>query len=154
MIRVSVHLISAIHSSRSTELARMDIFNDGDQSLDDPRRGTYVATTFRGRSKEALDKSIPSKRAVVANWPRQDLHVWNLVRWVLQAMGYDATRPAVKLAGLHYAEPVLAGYRRARPHELGGGMVWEYTMDPGGAPGWEPMWVFEPRGAEPLVTED
>lgn len=110
MIRVTVQLLSAIHSSRSTELARMDIYNDGEQSLDNPRRGTYVATTFRGRSSEALDRGIPQKRAEVANWPRQDLHVWNLVRWCLQAMGYTQDRPNVRLAGLHYAEPRLAGW--------------------------------------------
>lgn len=142
MIRVSVQLISAVHHSRSTELARMDIFNDGDQSLDDPRRGTYVATTFRGRSKEALDRGVPSRRAEVANWPRHDLHIWNLVRYVLQAMGYDATKASTATQTFMEIEPTLAGYRRAVPHPLGGGMVWEYTQDPGGAPGWEPLYAF------------
>lgn len=151
MIRVTVQLLSATHSSRSTELARMDIYNDGEQSLDNPRRGTYVATTFRGRSSEALDRGIPQKRAEVANWPRQDLHVWNLVRWCLQAMGYTQDRPNVRLAGLHYAEPQLKGWYRLEDRKWLDKADWN---GPPPGPGWEPLYSFALVGAAQLQPQD
>lgn len=96
MIRVSVHLLSAIDKS-TTELARMDIWNDGRASVENPNLGDYQAMTYKGRSKAALDKSTPSKRAGICNWRRHDHHVWNLVRHMLDAMGYDKIGP--KTAG-------------------------------------------------------
>lgn len=145
MIVVSVFLRSAIHASRDRELARMVIGNDGEQSLDDPRRGTYEATTYRGRDTAALDKGVPMKRASVANWPRNDLHVWNLVSWFLTHMGYTQTRASVTPAGpVLEAVPQLAGYRRPLRLPPSVGDRWAYTDDPTREPHeeWEPVYAF------------
>jgi hypothetical protein len=138
MIRVSVFLRSAISRDRDRELARMDIWNDGEQTVQNDRMGTYHAHTLRGRSSEALDKGVPSKRASIGNWPRHDLHIWNLVRLLLETMGYTATRASVSPRPGVEAVPQLAGYRRAH---MGG---WIYTADPSSAPGedWEPLYAF------------
>lgn len=88
MIRVRVELLSAIHPSRSRELARMHIANDGEYTLKNPRFGSYEFTTFRGRDREALDDEVIQKRGKVTHWPREALHVWNLVAAGLAAMGY------------------------------------------------------------------
>ena len=85
MIVVRVELWSAITGAR-TELARMHIANDGAGS---DRRCNYDGQTFVGRSTAELDKRRVSKRGRVPNWPRHDLHVWNLVARMLEAMGYD-----------------------------------------------------------------
>lgn len=144
MIRVSVQLISAVHHSRSTELARMDIWNDGEQSSENDRMGTYHAHTLRGRSSEALDKGVPSKRASIGNWPRHDLHIWNLVRLLLETMGYTATRASVDpRAGLE-AVPQLAGYRRASRDPYNPRATWIYTDTPDAAHEWEPLYTFTP----------
>lgn len=52
------------------------------------RRGDYVGETFVGRDAAALDRQQVSKRGSVANYPRLDLHVWNLVARMLASMGY------------------------------------------------------------------
>lgn len=87
MIVVRVELWSAIDGSR-TELARMHIANDGKASTVNRRRGDYVGETFVGRDAAALDRQQVSKRGSVANYPRLDLHVWNLVARMLASMGY------------------------------------------------------------------
>lgn len=89
MIRVTVELLSAIHPSRNRVLAMMDIANDGEASLENPRFGTYTGEAYRGRDREALEKRSVSKRGVVRNWPREAFHVWNLVARMLESMGYD-----------------------------------------------------------------
>lgn len=89
MIRVTVTLLSAIHSSRDRELARMDICNDGEVTVENQNLGTYNGMTYIGRDKERLDKGTPSKAGRVERWRRNDFHVWNLVRQMLQNMGYD-----------------------------------------------------------------
>lgn len=146
MIVVSAFLKSAIHPSRDRELARMVIGNDGQQSLENPRFGTYEATTYRGRDTAALDRGVPSKRAAVANWPREDLHVWNLVSWFLTHMGYTKTGGKTEPAGPAVeALPVLAGYRRPLRLPSSVGDRWTYTDDPARDPHdeWEPVFVFE-----------
>lgn len=143
MIVVSVFLRSAIHASRDRELARMVITNDGEQSLDDPRRGTYEATTYRGRDTAALDKGVPMKRASVGNWPRNDLHVWNLVHWFLTRMGYTQTRASVTPAGpVLEAVPQLAGYRRVSRDPYNPRATWVYTDTPDADHEWEPLYTF------------
>lgn len=85
MIIVKVELHSAI-TGRITELARMRIANDGTEA--NPRKGNYDAVTFRGRDSRALDAGSVQRHAHVHDWPRQQLHVWNLVQACLTLMGY------------------------------------------------------------------
>lgn len=85
MIVVSVQLISAIHPSRSKELARMTISNVGG----DETHGDYEIKTYRGRSKEALDKRIVNRSGKVTNYPRLALHVWHLIYEAMKALKYD-----------------------------------------------------------------
>lgn len=89
MIRVTVELISAIHSSRNRVLAMMEIANDGVETRADPALGTYTAATYRGRTREALDQRRVQRRGRIEHWPRERHHVWNLVARLLGAMGYD-----------------------------------------------------------------
>ena len=86
MILVRVELHSAL-TGRVTELARMIIVNDGAGSR---TVGNYVGTSYRGRSREQLDKGVTLHNGKVAGFPRQRLHVWNLVARMLNAMGYVA----------------------------------------------------------------
>ncbi len=145
MIRVCVYLLSAISPDRSRELARLDIWNDGETTADNDRRGTYHAQSYRGRSTEELDKAIPMKRASVGNWPRHDLHIWNLVRLTLEFMGYTNTRASVAPRSIAEAVPVLAGYRRPLRLPASVGDTWAYCADPSREPdpeGWEPVYAF------------
>lgn len=89
MIRVTVSLISAIGSHRDTELARMDIANDGVATAENGRRGNYNGVTYVGRDAATLDKSRVSKRGSLVGWRRLDYHVWNMVAAMLEQMGYD-----------------------------------------------------------------
>lgn len=84
MIVVSVQLVSAIHPSRSKELARMTICNVGG----DADVGDYEAKTLRGRSKEALDRRITQRKGMVLRHPRLAVHVWHLVAKALKALNY------------------------------------------------------------------
>lgn len=88
MIVIKVELWSAINGSK-TELARMHISNDGEQTVTNHRLGAYDGQTFIGRDTAALDRRTVSKRGRVENWPRADFHVWNLVARMLESMGYD-----------------------------------------------------------------
>jgi hypothetical protein len=85
MIVVSVQLVSAIHPSRSKELARMEICNDGGG---DDARGSYDVRTLRGRDKDTLDKRIVNRRGRVSDYPRLAIHVWHLVFEALKAVEY------------------------------------------------------------------
>lgn len=94
MIVVRVELWSAI-DGRKVELARMHICNDGLATQANPRLGDYTGETFIGRSADTLSKRRVAKRGKVHGWRRHDLHVWNLVAAMLEAMGYDKRpRPA------------------------------------------------------------
>lgn len=84
MIIVRVELHSAI-TGKTTELARMRITNDGTGSAN---FGNYDGATLRGRSANELDRGTVQRTARVAGYPRQRLHVWNLVSGMLNAMGY------------------------------------------------------------------
>lgn len=94
MIVVSVDLVSAISPDRSTRLALMHIANDGQATIQNPRLGDYLGETFVGRDAASLATGRVSKRAAVRGWRRHDYHVWNLVRRMLEAMGYDKGAPA------------------------------------------------------------
>jgi len=85
MIVIRVELHSAIHPSRSKELARMHICNVGG----DGEHGDYSVETFRGRSKEALDKCVVNRQGSVKNYPRLAIHVWHLVYEALKAVNYN-----------------------------------------------------------------
>jgi hypothetical protein len=89
MIVVRVELHSAI-TGRVQELARMHISNDGVRSTANPRRGDYFCSVLHGRNKADLDLGRQQKTAEITNWPRLDLHVWNLVFTALGKLGYHA----------------------------------------------------------------
>jgi hypothetical protein len=84
VIVVRLELHSAI-TGDVTELARMLICNDGSG---DAATGNYVATVLRGRTKAQLDRRILQRSCGIAGYPRQALHVWNLVARALGKMGY------------------------------------------------------------------
>lgn len=84
MIVVSVQLVSAIHPSRSKELARMTICNVGG----DNKVGDYEVKSLRGRSKEDLDKRITQRQGMVLRHPRLAVHVWHLVAKALRSLKY------------------------------------------------------------------
>jgi len=86
MIRVSVHLISAVDGS-VTELARMDIAH-----MSHNEKGTvadYMGVSYIGRSTKQLDKQSVSKSGWVRGWRRHEWQVWNLVANMLHQMGYN-----------------------------------------------------------------
>lgn len=85
MIIVRVELHSAI-TGQVQELARMHIANDG--SHPNPRMGNYSVRTLRGRSAKQLDCGETQRRTELSNWPRLQLHVWNLVFTALGKLGY------------------------------------------------------------------
>lgn len=91
MIVVRVELWSAVDGSK-TELARMHIANDGRATQQNPRLGDYMGETFVGRSADALNQGRVSKRGAVRGWRRHDFHIWNLVRAMLDDMGYRQGR--------------------------------------------------------------
>ena len=93
MIRVRVELMSAI-TGQTTELARMDIANDGIATGANHRVGDYTFRTYRGRSTEALDDAKIQRSGRIVGWRRNDFHVWNLVALALLKMGYTSGHPA------------------------------------------------------------
>lgn len=83
MIVVRVELHSAV-SGNVTELARAHICNVGGTDTS----GDYDVRTLRGRSAETLDRGQVQRHGKVRGYPRQALHVWNLVATALATMGY------------------------------------------------------------------
>lgn len=88
MIIVRVELWSAV-TGRVTELARMNIANVGGS---DTKRN-YKAVTYRGRSKDALDRAMRvagiTRKGEVFGHQSKALHVWYLVSRALRAMEYE-----------------------------------------------------------------
>jgi len=84
MIIVRVELHSAI-TGKITELARMHIWNDETGTYNSRN---YKAVSFRGRSKETLDRQTIIKETELKNWPSERFHIWNLVRQILTNLGY------------------------------------------------------------------
>jgi hypothetical protein len=95
MIRIRVELMSAI-TGQTTELARMDIANDGIASSNNGNVGDYICRTYKGRSAEALDQAQVQRTGKIAGWRRHDFHVWNLVSLALLRMGYTQGHPATR----------------------------------------------------------
>jgi hypothetical protein len=85
MIVVRVELWSAV-TGQKTELARMEIANDG--SSPKPTRGNYFVRSLKGRSASALDWRKTQRSAKVEDWPRLSKHVWGLVAASLKALSY------------------------------------------------------------------
>lgn len=85
MLIVRVELSSAI-TKRTTEIARMEIIDDGSGT---EVRGNYNCHTLKGRSKEDLDRRQVQRAGQIKAWPRQRLHVWNLVAAALERMVYN-----------------------------------------------------------------
>jgi hypothetical protein len=83
MIIVRVELHSAI-TGKKTEIARMLIDNIGGTR----NRGHYRCRSLRGRSAMALDQREVQRAGEVTDYPRLDLHVWNLVARALGSLGY------------------------------------------------------------------
>lgn len=81
-----MQLLSA-NSGKVTELARMDIVNDGTGKPDGVLRN-YVAMVYRGRNTKALDNRTVQKGERISAWPSERVHVWNLVAAFLTKMGY------------------------------------------------------------------
>lgn len=89
MIVVRVELWSK-RTGEKTELARMEICNDGTSA---GAFRHYVGRVFRGRSKAALDRGVVQTPGHVRDWPAERLHVWNLVATMLTRMGYGRNGP-------------------------------------------------------------
>jgi hypothetical protein len=83
VIVVRVELHSAV-TGETRELARMIVDNVGGTK----KRGDYRCRTLRGRNPAAFDQRIVQREGQVRNYPRLDLHVWNLVARALAGMGY------------------------------------------------------------------
>ncbi len=105
MIVVKVELWSAITGS-VTELARMEIANDGTGTL---AQRNYIARTLRGRSAEAFRSRTTQRHTALKNWPSEALHIWNLVTAVLRQMSY----------GQHVREPGEDLFEIKPEHESG-----------------------------------
>lgn len=87
MIIVTVYLDSAIHKSRSKELARLVISNEGPGRK--PGLWNYLVRTFTGRKKEDLDKHVINRLGNLEDIPSDKHHVWYLVAEALKAVNYD-----------------------------------------------------------------
>ena len=88
MIIVTVYLDSAIHPSRSKELARMHISNI-DTGSEPSGLHCYDVQTLRGRSKEDLDKRIVNRHGKIDQVESDAHHVWHLVAEALKSVQYD-----------------------------------------------------------------
>lgn len=96
MIVVRVELWSAV-TGRKTELARMEICNDGTSA---GARRNYNARTLRGRSTEALNRRHTQRSTTMTDWPSEAVHVWNMVSALLTKMGYGALAEMRAQAGV------------------------------------------------------
>lgn len=76
MIVVKIELHSAIHPSRSKEIGRMVISNDGTGT---DELGSYNVELMRRGTK---DKVL--RQGLIQNYPRHAYTVWELVRRALQ----------------------------------------------------------------------
>lgn len=87
MIIVTVYLDSAIHPSRSKELARMHISNI-DDGTEAEGLHNYDVKTLVGRCKEDLDKRRVNRQGKVSDVPSDKHHVWHLVAEALKSINY------------------------------------------------------------------
>lgn len=79
MIVIKIELVSAIHPSRSREIGRMEIGNDGAGTEE---RGDYVVRLMRRGTIDRVQKT-----AAVKNFPRISTPVWSLVARALANLG-------------------------------------------------------------------
>ena len=86
MLVIDVTLHSAITGKRE-RIASMVIANDGSSSS--PTRGNYTGQTYR-KGHDVYDRKDEAilRIGAVKGYPRQRLHVWNLVQRMLTQMGY------------------------------------------------------------------
>lgn len=84
MIVVRVELHSAI-TGKVTEIARAVLTNRGDGTA---TLGNYDVRTCRGRDVGTLSRHTAQREGEVLGYPRQRLHVWNLVAEALAVMKY------------------------------------------------------------------
>lgn len=94
MIRVTVELLSA-NTGERTELARMDICNDGTSNH---RLRNYFALLYRGRGQAQLDRRTTLRQTAIKEWPSEEVHIWNLVATMLKQMGYRDRRSSQVIA--------------------------------------------------------
>jgi hypothetical protein len=80
MLTIRVELNSAI-TGKTTELARMHIFNDGTSG--DSSKGHYGVRVMRKGTTDVIQRT-----AEVRNHARLSQPVWNLVRKALEAAGF------------------------------------------------------------------
>lgn len=139
MIVVRVELWSA-RTGKRTELARMKICNDGEITSLDPAKGSYLGETYVGRDTEALSRGIISRTGRVPHWPRQALHVWNLVATMLEAMGYTK-RPAASVKTPLSLQDALA-------------RLYAQEEDVGLRSVWDAGWVAWRGGTEPMTARE
>lgn len=94
MIRVTVELVSA-STGAVTTLAQMHVCNEGGTKA----LGDYGVYVQRGRSAPALADSwarrVFTRTGKFGNYPRERLHVWNLVLCALVAAGYKGMTSTV-----------------------------------------------------------
>ena len=86
MIVVRIELWSA-RTGEKTELARMEICNDGTSA---GALRNYIARTLRGRGAAQLNRRAAQRETQIACWPAERLHIWNLVAAALSRMGYGS----------------------------------------------------------------
>lgn len=84
MLVIKVELWPHGDSERREEIAQMIIANDGTGTSS---TGNYFGHTFRKGS--AMKKENVIHSGTVKDYPRQRLHVWNLVARMLKSMSYE-----------------------------------------------------------------
>jgi len=84
VIVVKIELVSAIHPSRSRELGRMYIANEGTST--DPNISDYtVGVCRKGETKAPWDGGRMTRTGEVKAYPRLSYNVWRLVMRALKS---------------------------------------------------------------------
>lgn len=109
MIVVRVELHSA-RTGKVSELARMHITNVTPTERIVSPRHDYRGETFHGRSTRKLNMRSIQRVGRVGNYPRERVHVWNLVTGMLAAMGYSTGEK----------DAATRSYANAQLREVGG----------------------------------
>lgn len=86
MLIVRVELHKGGMGGPVTELARMEIINDGSGT---ETLGNYFVSTLRGRNHGSFDQRIIQRAGRIEKWQRKNWHVWKLVACALYHCGYD-----------------------------------------------------------------
>jgi len=79
MIVVKIELWPLGDKSRSKEIGRMYVTNDGSGNVD---RGNYTVAVCRRGSTE---RTKPTRTGSVSNYPRQSYNVWRLILRALKS---------------------------------------------------------------------